>query len=299
MSRSYNPSDFSGLLEKYADQRPLGRSRWSTGRARNEPRPGREEVIQERLANRYRKSYQIDSRNYALRESEIFTLKELGKFRVISLEDLSRCGYDEHRARLEQDLQHLKNQRLISDRQIETRENPNSRVLSLTKEGKRFLRQQHLVPKEQALYDGFRKPKELAHDAGLYRLYQRIATEIEMNGGSVRRVILDFELKEQLYRDLNRASAKDPAQHQSQVAARHGLKVVSGSIPIPDLRIEYENDAHGIERIDLELATREYRSHGLAAKARAGFHLYARHQDVDRLRRVMDHQEITARIFAL
>jgi len=299
MSRPHDLSDFSGLLEKYADCRPLGRSRWSTGLARNEARPDREDVVQERLANRYRKTYQIDSRNYALRESEIFTLKELGKFRVISLEDLSRFGYDENRARLEQDLQHLKNQGLISDRQIETPENPNSGVLSLTKEGKRFLRRQNLVPRDQALYDGFRKPKELAHDAGLYRLYQRIATEIEMNGGSIRRVILDFELKEQLYRDLNKASPKDPEQHQSQVAAKHGLKLVDNSIPIPDLRIEYENDAHEVERIDLELATREYRSQGLAAKARAGFHLYARHQDVDRLRRVMDQQEITARIFAL
>jgi hypothetical protein len=171
--------------------------------------------------------------------------------------------------------------------------------MSLTKEGKRFLRHQNLVPREQALYDGFRKPKELAHDAELYRLYQRIATEIETNGGSIRRIILDYELKEQLYRDLNKASPKDPEQHQSQVAAKHGLKLVDNSIPIPDLRIEYENDAHEVERIDLELATREYRSHGLAAKARAGFHLYARHQDVDRLRRVMDQQEITARIFAL
>lgn len=299
MSRPYDVSDFSRFLEKTADYRPLGRSRWSTGRARNDPRPDREEVIQERLANRYRKTYQIRERNYALRDSEIFTMKELGKFRVISLEDLNRFGYDENRARLDQDLQHLKNQGLISDLQIEGRENPNFRALALTKKGKRFLRHQNLAPRDQALYDGFRKPKELAHDSQLFRLYQRIATEIEMNGGSVRRVILDYELKEQLYRDLNTPSGQASEEHRSQVATKHGLKLVDGAIPIPDLRIEYENDAQEIERIDLELATREYRSQGLATKARAGFHLYARHQDVDRLRRVMDQHEITARIFAL
>ncbi|HKV23644.1 MAG TPA: hypothetical protein VJN93_03545 [Candidatus Acidoferrum sp.] len=299
MSRSYDVSDFSRFLEKTADYRPLGRSRWSTGRSRNEARPDREEVIQERLANRYRKTYPDRTRNYNLRESEIFTLKELGKFRVISLEDLRRFGYDENRARLEQDLQHLNNQGLISDRQIETTDRASSRVFALTKEGKQCLRYNNFVLRDQALYDGFRKPKELAHDAELYRLGQRIATEIEMNGGRVRRVILDYELKKQLYHDLNQPSSKDPQQQQSQVAAKHGLKVVGGRIPIPDLRIEYENDAKEIERIDLELATREYRSEGLAAKARAGFHLYARHQDVDRLRRVMDQQEITARIFAL
>lgn len=299
MSRSYDLSDFARFLEKAADYRPLGRSRWSSGRARNEARPDREDVIQERLASRYRETYQDRTRSYALRDSEVFTLKELGKFRVISLEDLSRFCYDENRARLEQDLQHLKNQGLISDRQIDGPEKPNFRVLALTKEGKRFLKQQNLVPKEQALYDGFRKPKELAHDSELYRLYQRIATEIEMNGGSVRRVILDYELKQQLYCDLNRVSPQASEDHRFQVATKHGLKVVDGSVPIPDLRIEYENDAHEMERIDLELATREYRSQGLATKARAGFRLYARHQDVDRLRRVMDQQEITTRIFAL
>ena len=299
MSRPYDVSDFSRLLEKTVDDRPLGRSRWSSGRQRSEARPEREEVIGERLANRYRKTYQDRTRNYALRESEIFTLKELGKFRVISAEDLSRFGYDENRSHMEQDLQHLKNQRLVSDRQIEAHGDPHSRVLTLTKEGKQLLRHQNLVPKEQALYDGFVKPKELTHDAGLYRLYQRVATEIEVNGGSVRRVILDYELKEQLYRDLNRTSAPLSEADRNGVADKHGLKVVQGSIPIPDLRIEFENDAKEIERIDLELATREYRSRGLAAKARAGFRLYARHQDMDRLRRVMNQQEITARIFAL
>jgi hypothetical protein len=202
MPRAYDVSDFSRLLEKTADYRPLGRSRWSSGRQRGEARPEREEGICERLANRYRKTYQDRARGYPLRESEVFMLKELGRFRVISAEDLNRFGYYENRSRLEQDLQHLKNQRLVSDRQIEAYGDPNCRVLTLTREGRRFLRHQGLVPKEQALYDGFVKLKELAHDAGLYRLYQRVATEIEMNGGSVRRVILDYELKEQLYCDL-------------------------------------------------------------------------------------------------
>lgn len=139
---------------------------------------------------------------------------------------------------MEHDLQHLKNQRLISDRLIEVQDDRKLRVLTLTKEGKRLLWRQNLVPKEQALYEGFVKPKELAHDAELYRLYQRIATEIEMNGGKVRRVILDYELKQQLYRDLNRPSTSDPERHQSQVANKHGLQVVDGAIPIPDLRME-------------------------------------------------------------
>jgi hypothetical protein len=113
----------------------------------------------------------------------------------------------------------------------------------------------------------------------------------------VRRVVLDYELKEVLYRDLNKMDpAKNADQERDRIAGRHGLKVVDGSIPIPDLRIEYETEALHIEHIDLEFATREYRSQGMASKARAGFHMFARHQDIPRLRRVLREQELTARI---
>ena len=131
-------------------------------------------------------------------------------------------------------------------------------------------------------------------------MYQKVASEIECSGGTVRRVVLDYELKEELYRDLNKVdSAKNPDQERERIASRHGLKVVDGTIPIPDLRIEYESDARHIEHIDLEFATREYRSQGMASKVRAGFHLFARNQDMPRLRRVLSEQELTARIFAL
>ena len=213
---------------------------------------------------------------------------------------MSRFAYDGNKERLEQDIQNLKQQGLISQREIEARNNAKFRVLSLTKDGKRFLRRQNRVRKSQALYDGFVKPKELAHDCELYRLYQKVASEIERNGGTVRRVVLDYELKEELYRDLNKMDpAKGPDQERERIASRHGLKVVHGSIPIPDLRIEYETEARHIEHIDLEFATREYRSQGMASKARAGFHMFARHQDIPRLRRVLNEQELTARIFAL
>jgi len=119
-----------------------------------------------------------------LRDSEIFTPTEVGKFRVISTEDLTRFAYDGNQARLEQDLQSLRKQGRISQRDIEARNQPKFRVLSLTKDGKRFLEHQNRVPKSQALYAGFVKPKELAHDAELYRLYQKVASEIERSGGT-------------------------------------------------------------------------------------------------------------------
>jgi hypothetical protein len=75
------------------------------------------------------------------------------------------------------------------------------------------------------------------------------------------------------------------------------LKVVSGRIPIPDLRIEYVNENEcEIQRCDLELATEHYRPLGLSQKARAGFQIYARHGETDRLRRIRDNGELSAAI---
>jgi hypothetical protein len=179
MSRLDKPTDFSALLEKYADSPPIPRSGWNTDRERSNSRPSRHDIIRERLSNRFRRTYHDRTRTYDLRESEIFTLGELGKFRVISADDLSRFAYDGNKERLEQDIQHLKKQALVSQREIEAQNSPKFRVFSLTRDGKRFLRQQNRVRKSQALYDGFLKPKELAHDCELYRLYQKVASEID------------------------------------------------------------------------------------------------------------------------
>lgn len=300
MSRLEKPTDFSALLEKYAESPLIPCSAWNADPERSISGPSRHDVIRERLSSGFRSTYHDRTRDYALRESEIFTLIEIGKFRVISTEDLNRFAYDGNKECLEQDVRGLKKQGLILQREIEARSSPKFRVLSLTKDGKQFLQHQNRVPKSQALYHGFLKPKELAHDVELYRLYQKVASEIERSGGTVHRVVLDYELKEELYRDLSKMdSAKNPDQERERIAGRHGLKVVDGTIPIPDLRIEYETDAGRIEHLDLEFATREYRNQGMASKVQAGFRLFARNQDMPRLRRVLNEQELTARIFTL
>jgi len=77
------------------------------------------------------------------------------------------------------------------------------------------------------------------------------------------------------------------------------LVVVGGKIQIPDLRLEYETAELGRRHVDLELATRNYRPHALAQKAKAGFSLYAPREDASKLRRVLHEAELTARILSL
>ena len=77
------------------------------------------------------------------------------------------------------------------------------------------------------------------------------------------------------------------------------MRVVNGRVVVPDLQIEYENAEGQLDRVNLELATKNYRAGQLQAKAQAGFTLYAAAQDSDRLRRVLNDREITAEILNL
>src|ERR1700731_440729 len=124
--------------------------------------------------------------------------------------------------------------------------------------------------------------------------------EIERQGGRNLRVVLDYEMKKRLYRDLAKLGhGRASSEQKHLVAERHGLQVVRGKIPIPDIRIEYEARDGERARVDLELATSHYRGRNLAEKVRAGFSIYALAEDASKLRRVLDQRELTAEILSL
>jgi hypothetical protein len=112
---------------------------------------------------------------------------------------------------MESDIRGLSRQGLVEQRTIDGHSSYSTKVLTLTKDGHRLLERAQLVSSRQATYHGLVKPKEARHDADLYRLYQKVAREIERSGGKVRRVVLDFELKKELYQALFRMRPdKDP-----------------------------------------------------------------------------------------
>src|SRR6266702_8377738 len=211
MSRAYRFSDFEAFLRKYSDtslSRQSGHAdRLQLDRSSRESSPierqSRDRTnIHRDDSDRFRTTYRHRNREYSLRESEVKTLIELGKFRVVPTDDLARLGYRGDRARMENDVQHLRHQGLVEQRSIEGHESYSKQVLALTKEGHKLLSRHTFVPDGQAIYHGFVKPKEARHDADLYRLYHKVAREIDDVGGKVRRVVLDYELKQELYKKL-------------------------------------------------------------------------------------------------
>jgi hypothetical protein len=306
VDRPYSISDFAfsfrrregttrDLIERSSDSPERGSSYGKPDRGREPKAAG-----SSRGSSLSRTSYRGRNREYSLRDSEVRTLTDLGKFRVVPADDLARFGYDGDRPQMESDVRNLARHGLVEQKTIEGHSSFSTKVLTLTKDGHWLLERAQFVCDRQATYHGVVKPKEARHDADLYRLYRQVARDIEDSGGKVRRVVLDFELKKDLYQGLSRMRPdKDPRYERIFIANQFDLKVVNGQIPIPDLRIEYEDDCREIRHLDLEVATRDYRPQGLGEKAKAGFHLFARQQDHAKLRRVLDTHEITARIFTL
>jgi len=239
-------------------------------------------------------------RAYDLRESEAQTLTDLGKFRVIAADDLARFGYDGDKGRMKQETTNLIRQGLVEEKRVEVSLSKTTRMYTLTKACRNLVLKSGRVAREQEIYSGFVKPKEAKHDAELYRLYQKESSRIEARGGRVRRVVLDYELKKKVNRDLMRLGRdKDDPARKQEVAERHGLRAVHGRIPVPDLQIEYEMPEQGIARVNLELTTGDYRPRQLAEKARAGFTMYSHPDDASRVHRILNDRELTAEILSL
>lgn len=246
------------------------------------------------------RAHYLPDRTYFVSDSELRTLAEIGTFRALASKDLARFSYGSDNERMEREIRRLAGQGLISERVLPAGRDKTLRLVALTKRGERLLRKSGRIPDKQAIYHGFVKPREAKHDADLYRLYQAQAETIVRAGGQPTRVILDYELKRDLNRDLAAISEDEQVgASREEIAERHGLSVVDGKIPLPDLRVEYDTAEMEHKHMDLELATRNYRPRALAQKAKAGFSLYASREDASRLRRVLDEREITAEILSL
>jgi len=311
VSRSQGPDEFldprDNSGEVIRDHRPSDRPESSReqGKGSKPQEDGRlmpshaPELTQPRSAEP-REAFEVHGRTYRLRSSEIRTLTELGKFRAVASKDLQEFAYQGDKVRAKADVQNLIRQGLVAGRRIPHSDISPRRLLTLTRQGHLVLTVTKDVRKNQATHYGFTKPREAHHDADIYRMYYSAAEKIEQQGGRNLRVILDYELKKRVYRDLAKLGPqRESTAKKKEIAERHGLQLVRGKIPLPDLRIEYETQEGEMARVDLELATEHYRGRSLAEKVRAGFAIYAHAQDAAGLRRVMDQKELTAEILSL
>jgi hypothetical protein len=233
-----------------------------------------------------------------LRPEEKQLLLEVGRFRVVRVEDLNRTIYNGKSRLLENDLKYLREKGLVQTRHINLRRDQKRRtierveVVTLTRPGRDQLIRQGELHADQKVYAELVKPREVEHDSQIYRAYLKEAQRIEQNGGSNLRVQLDFELKSQvqqaIYVARKAAPECDLSEIKQQVAQQLELPLVNDTIQIPDARIQYDLDRKVDQDTDqgarsghedIEVLTAAYHPGHLRNKAQAGFRNYASASD--------------------
>jgi DNA-binding MarR family transcriptional regulator len=272
LGRSYTAQ---GLQQRKGVRYEAARDRDALMKLAGQERPLRSAAPDAREPQRADRTRSLDGLNANQRQ----TLWDVGRFRTISVSDLSAARYGKRASLMEWDVKHLVKEGLIEQRTVPV-DSKGARltVLTLTRKGRDTVRRSTETESAQAIYHGFVKPREVVHDAALYKMFQAEAARIERNGGRVRRVVLDYELKKRAYSPLAKARDLAPlaySERQQEIAQENGLQVVDGRLVLPDVRVEYETPDGEERYIDLELATANYRAAHIRGKAAAGFRVYA------------------------
>lgn len=216
--------------------------------------------------------------------AESRTLATIGAFRIIAESDLNDPCDERQSSR--ETLKHLEREGLIRTAPLDSAE----RAVTLTARGRDLLeanrdtRHDRSHEPRQAFYAGVKKPRELTHDTNVYRAYQRAEERIREQGGEVRRVVLDYELKRDYQRFLqerNRGRSDSngrPDRTPEEIARwarEHHLPYYDEQVHFPDARIEYEDRDGRSRHEDLEVVTGHYRGAHAAASAPSGFTRYS------------------------
>jgi DNA-binding MarR family transcriptional regulator len=222
-------------------------------------------------------------RVYEIDGDEGRALATIGAFRVVAESALHDIREDSQRSR--RSLKHLEHEGLIHTSPLSA----DDRAVTLTDSGRdlleanRYERDDRTREPRQTFYAGIRKPRELTHDTQVYRAYKRAEERLRGQGGRVRRVVLDYELKRDYQRFLHERNRgkKDcdgrPDREPEEIARwarEHDLPYDDRHVRFPDARLEYE-DADGRSRHeDLEVVTAHYRGAHAGSAAKSGFTCY-------------------------
>lgn len=219
-----------------------------------------------------------------LRGSEARLMATVGAFRVLQLDDYRDCNRPEN-GPVRADMERLKRAGFIEER-AHVFDGAKVKIATLTREGRNFLERHRHRDRDhgQRFYDGISKPRELAHDAQIYRAYRHTVDRLERDlDARVQRVMLDNELKreyQQFLQERNRGDALSdgrPKRTEEEIrdwAQEHDLPIIDGSVQFPDVRIEYELPNHDRDTVDVEVLTEDYRGAHMGAKSQSGFTCY-------------------------
>ena len=175
-------------------------------------RSSRTAPIQDREQNG-KSIYELRDQRYRVNSNQAKVLQDVGAFRTVTKNSLRKYLSYNDEARFGKDLRNLAEQRLLS---IQPGSRTNGGYVSLTRAGKELTEASLRSDRGQAIYSGIVKKRELRHDAAIYDVYQKEARKIARAGGTPKRIVLDFELKREVNRQLAKIQDAPPAERQRQ-----------------------------------------------------------------------------------
>jgi len=215
-------------------------------------------------------------RVYELNGDDSRVLAAVGAFRVVPERDLD--SRDEAPDWRNDSLAHLADEGLIRTVSLDGRD----RGVTLTDRGRDLLeasRRARDDDRQQRFYAGVNRPRELNHDAQLYRVYERVEKQLRDEGAEVRRVVLEQDLKREYQSFLQEHNRDRPdsdgrpdgdPREVGQWALQHELPYFDDRVHFPDFRIEYDLDGREGHR-DVEVLTPHYRGAHADSRGRTGF----------------------------
>jgi hypothetical protein len=215
-------------------------------------------------------------RVYELNGEDSRMLAAVGAFRVVPERDLD--SQDDRPDGRNDSLEHLVDEGLVRTVALDG----HDRGVTLTDRGRDLLeanRRERDDDRQQEFYAGVNRPRELSHDAQLYRAYQRAEKQLRDEGAEIRRVVLEQELKREYQSFLQERNRDQPdsdgrpdrdAREIALWAQEHELPYFDDQVHFPDLRVEYELDGREGHQ-NIEVLTPHYRGAHAASRARTGF----------------------------
>ena len=238
-----------------------------------------------RMRDGHRREYAAsrDRGSISFRERCRGALADVGIYRCVSLRDLAETHFGGHPYTTRRAVNAWIHEGLVKEITATGPKGNPFKVFTLTRKGvaeARKLAPERGMDPGQEIRFARTRPAEAAHDTAIYRACRQEHQRLIERGAAVRRVRLDGELKSTVARRSESARAKEGRRaadaERHRVARELGLPVdARGRVLYPDAQIEY-TDAEGRSgRVNIEVASGNYRAPSVRAKAAAGFVLHA------------------------
>ena len=222
-------------------------------------------------------------------------LADIGVYGAVSVRDLAEARFGGHPYTTRRAVNAWVRDGLVTETTATGPGGNPFKALTLTRSGvaeaRKRAAERGMDPSQEIRFARTR-PAQAAHDTAVYRACMKEKQRLLDRGATVRRIRLDTELKSAVARGSEAARLKDGKRaadaERHRTAGELGLPLDDeGHVLYPDAQIEYTDADGRTGRVNIEVASGNYREGAIKAKAAAGFALHANGPAAARLLRTL------------